>query len=59
MLNPVSTTETKSSPIPKVLLLAKEEAAIQTSGKNKLWNKAWDKAWDKGPWDKDHWANRK
>jgi len=54
MLNPASTTKTSPNPIPKVLLQAKKEAAIQASGKEKPWNN-----WDKGPWDKGHWANRK
>jgi len=50
-----SPTKTDSHPVPKVLLQAKKEAAIQASGKEK----SWDKAWEKGPWDKGHWANRK
>lgn len=60
MLNPVPTSKTKSNPVPKVLLQAKKEAAVQISGKEKQGKeKPWDKAWDKGPWDKGHWANRK
>ncbi len=51
MLDSASVTKVSSRPIPKVLLQAKKEAAMQASGK--------EKAWDKGPWDKGHWANRK
>jgi hypothetical protein len=55
MLNPTSATKANPNSVPKVLLQAKKEAAMQASGKGK----PWDKAWDKGPWDKGHWANRK
>jgi len=41
--------------VPKVLLQAKKEVSVQTSGKKNFW----DKAWEKGPWDKGHWVNRK
>ncbi len=55
MLNSASVVKASPSPIPKILLQAKKEAAMQASGKEK----PWDKAWEKGPWDKGHWANRK
>ncbi len=55
MLNNTPAIKANPNPVPRVLLQAKKEAAMQTSGKEKLW----DKAWDKGPWDKGHWANRK
>jgi len=45
-LNPISASKTESNPVPRVLLQAKKEAAVQTPGKGK-------------PWDKGHWSNRK
>jgi len=55
MLNSASVAKASPISIPKVLLQAKKEAAMQASGKGN----PWDKAWEKGPWDKGHWANRK
>ena len=58
MKNPLASAKTNPNPVPKVLLRAKEEAVVQTSGKREP-EKPWERAWEKGPWDKGHWANRK
>lgn len=55
MLNSVPAAKANPNRVPKVLLQAKKEAAMQASDKEK----PLDKAWEKGPWDKGHWANRK
>jgi hypothetical protein len=55
MSSSFSVAKINPSSIPRVLLQAKEEAAMQASKKEKTRNTAWDK----GPWDKGHWANRK
>ena len=48
----------KTTKVPNVLRLAKQEA-LRAYNSAKTWSKSpWDKAWDKGPWDKGHWANR-